>query len=95
MALRENLQPNAPMDECQAPVFCGLVLAILFAIRMSQNVSDFRIVLFFLETKRRIPSYAKRHHSFLFVSESSYVEFACLVSCSLFLWKVSVLLPIQ
>ena len=80
MALRENLQPNAPIDECQAPVCYGLVLAILFAIRMCQNLSDFRIVLF-LETKRRIPSYAKRHHIFLFVSESSYVEFACLVSC--------------
>ena len=65
-ALRENLQPNAPIDECQAPVFYGFVLAILFAIRMCQNLSDFRIVLFFLETKRRIPSYANRHHSFLF-----------------------------
>ena len=32
MVLRENLQPNAPVDECQAPVFCRLVFAIPFAI---------------------------------------------------------------
>ena len=94
-ALRENLQPNGPMDECQAPVFYGLVLAILVAIWLYQNLSDFRIVLFSGD-QAEIPILCKRGTTAFFLFRRALMwslHALCLAnsSCGRFLF----LLPVQ